>query len=53
MTPMPNRGHQNRAAASLSRTVSILIASAVLIGAPALSRAAYAGDIPTFAVDAA
>ena len=53
MTPMPNRGYQNRAAASLSRTVSILIASTVLIAAPSLPRAAYAGDIPTFAVDAA
>ena len=53
MTPMPNRGDQKRAAASLSRTASILIASAILIGAPALSRTAQAGDVPTFAVDAA
>ena len=52
MTPMQDRGYQNRAVARLSRTVSILIASAVLIGAPALPRPAYAGDIPTFAVDA-
>jgi len=52
MTPMRNRAHQTRAATRLSRTVSILIASAVLTAAPALPRAAHAGDIPTFAVDA-
>jgi hypothetical protein len=46
---MQNRGQQIRAA----RTVSILIASSVLFGAPALPRAAQAGDIPTFAVEAA
>ena len=52
MTPMPNRGYQNRAAASLSRTISVVIAAAALIGAAAMPRAADAGDIPTFAVDA-
>ena len=41
-----------RAARSLAKTVSVCIAAAVLIGAPALPRAAHAGDIPTFAVDA-
>jgi hypothetical protein len=53
MTPMQDRGRLMRAAASLSRTASIFIASAALIAAPALPRPAYAGDIPTFAVDAA
>src|ERR1700730_17485301 len=43
MTPMQNR---------ISRTVSNLITAAALIGAPALSRTADAGEIPTFAVDA-
>jgi hypothetical protein len=53
MTPMHNRRYQNHAAATLSRTVAVCIAAAVLIGAPALPRAAHAGEIPTFAVDAA
>jgi len=49
MTPMRNRVQQIRAA----RTASILIASAVLFGAQALPRTAHAGEIPTFAVEAA
>jgi DNA-binding beta-propeller fold protein YncE len=53
MTPIQNRGYQICAAARLFRTISVCIAATVLIGAPALSGAAHAGDIPTFAVDAA
>ena len=53
MTPTQNRGHSIHAVASLSRTASVFLAAAVLIGAPALPRAAHAGEIPTFAVDAA
>ena len=53
MTPMHNRRYQNHAVATLSRTIAVCIAAAVLIGAPALPRAAHAGEIPTFAVDAA
>jgi 6-phosphogluconolactonase (cycloisomerase 2 family) len=40
------------ALARLSRTASVLIAAATLIGALAFPRAADAGEIPTFAVDA-
>src|SRR5260370_8026314 len=52
MTPIQNRGYQICAVARLFRTISVCIAATVLIGAPALSGAAHAGDIPTFAVDA-
>jgi len=53
MTPMHHRRYQNHAVARLSRTIAVCIAAAVLIGTPALPRAAQAGEIPTFAVDAA
>src|SRR5712671_69218 len=53
MTPTQDGDYRNRAAARLSRAVSILIASAMLIGASALPRIAQAGEVPTFAVDAA
>ena len=53
MTPTQNREHSNHAVARLSRTIAVCIAAAVLTGAPALPRAAQAGEIPTFAVDAA
>jgi len=53
MTPMHHRACRVRAAAPLSQIVSSLIAAAILIVAPALTRAADAGEIPTFAVDAA
>src|SRR5450631_3678002 len=43
MTPMQHR---------ISRTASILIAAAALIGTTALPGSASAGEIPTFAVDA-
>src|SRR3977135_1609304 len=49
--PMSKRGQQNRAA-GLTRTVSICIAAAALIGITALPHAAYAGEVPKFAVDA-
>jgi hypothetical protein len=52
MTPIQNRGLSNNALATLFRTVSILITAAALIGTTALPRAADAGEIPTFAVDA-
>jgi hypothetical protein len=45
MTPVPNRGY-------VFKSLSILFAS-LLIAAPALPRAVHAGEIPTFAVDAA
>src|SRR5882672_7325450 len=53
MTPMHHGRYQNHAVARLSRTIAVCIAAAVLIGTPALPRAAQAGEIPTFAVDAA
>ncbi len=53
MTPMHHRRYQNQAVARLSRNIAACIAAAVLIGAPALPCAAQAGEIPTFAVDAA
>ena len=49
MTSMLHRGYQLRAAA---RTVFLLVASALLTTTPALTRAASATEIPTFAVDA-
>ena len=52
MTPMHHRAYRVRAAARLFRIVSILIAAVTLIAAPALTRAAHAGEIPTFAVEA-
>ena len=52
MTPVHHRARSTAAAKRLARTISTCIAAAVLIGAPALSRTAQAGDIPTFAVDA-
>jgi hypothetical protein len=51
MTPMPHRGRQIRAAANLAKTISVCIAAAVLIASATFSRAAHAGDVPTFAVD--
>src|ERR1700676_455434 len=53
MTPMHHRGRSFRAAARLSQIVSLAVTSAILIAAPALTRAAQAGEVPTFAVDAA
>ena len=50
MTPI-QRAPVRRLRASLSRTVFICIAAALLIGSPALSCTAHAGEIPTFAVD--
>ena len=50
---MPYRDDQNRAVAGFSRTVSAVLAAAALIGVTALACPAAAGDIPTFAVDAA
>jgi hypothetical protein len=49
---MPHRDDRNRAVAGFSRTVSAALAAAVLLGLTALPRAAGAGDVPTFAVDA-
>src|SRR3981189_607407 len=53
MTSMPDRGPSNHAAAHLSRTISVFVAAAALIGTAALSQPVRAGDIPTFAIDAA
>ena len=50
MTPMLHRGYQLRAARQ--NHFPPASPSALLIAAPALTRAATAGDIPTFAVDA-
>src|SRR6202051_3845943 len=52
MTPTRNRGRATRAAARLSRGLSLLIASALLIAASSLPCPADAGDIPAFVVDA-
>ena len=58
MTPMQFRSRRNRAVASfckkasLCKKASIVIAAAALFGAAALPRAADAGEIPIFAVDA-
>src|SRR5450631_2455704 len=52
MTPMQNRGHSGRAVVGLCRT-AFVVASVALIGTSALPRLAHAGEIPTFAVDAA
>src|SRR3984957_6662027 len=51
MRPMQTRAHSLPVRASLSRNVFMCIAAALLIGAPALSRTAHAGEVPTFAVD--
>jgi hypothetical protein len=51
MTPLRNRGRSRDT--GLAKTLCLLIAAALLIGASALPRPALAGDIPTFAVDAA
>src|SRR6188472_2077455 len=53
MPPMQHRAHSIRAAARLCKTLSLCFAAAALIGASTLSRSAQAGDVPTFAVDAA
>src|SRR5437879_9260044 len=53
MTPTQHRGDRLRTVARFAKTISACIAASVLIGAPALPRAAHAGEIPTFAVDAA
>ena len=50
MTSMQHRARSIRAAARHSKTLSVCMTVAVLIGTPLLSRA-YAGDVPTFAVD--
>jgi hypothetical protein len=50
MMPVHHRAHSTAAVKHLAR--AICIAAAMLIGAPALSRTAQAGDIPSFAVDA-
>jgi DNA-binding beta-propeller fold protein YncE len=47
MTTMPNHGRLKLALASLFKTISTFLASALLIAV------AHAGEIPTFAVDAA
>ena len=52
MTPMLRRGRFVRSTARLSHIVSLVVTFAILIAAPALTRAAHAGEIPTFAVDA-
>ena len=48
MMPVQQRGFQGRAA-RLSKTLSALATAALLLTAPALTRAAGAGEIPTFA----
>jgi len=50
--PMPDRDDQNRAVPGFLKTISAVLAAATLIGLTALPRAAEAGDVPTFAVDA-
>jgi hypothetical protein len=50
MTPALNRGRW--AAARFARIISIGVAASALIGAQAISRTAFAGDIPAFAIDA-
>jgi hypothetical protein len=52
MTPVQQRGFQGRAA-RLAKTIALLAAAALLLTAPGLTRAADAGEIPAFAVDAA
>ena len=52
MMPVHHRARSTPAVKHLARTISACIAAAVLIGVPALSRTAQAGDVPTFAVDA-
>ncbi len=49
---MLNRARPMPAVAILTKTISACIAAAALIGAPALTTTAQAGEIPTFAVDA-
>src|SRR6266403_1374214 len=53
MAPMPNPAHSIPAVPRCSGIVSTLLAAAMLIAAPTLPRSALAGEIPTFAVDAA
>ena len=50
---MFNRARPIPAAKILSRAIFACVAAAALIAAPALAPTAYAGDIPTFTVDAA
>ena len=52
MTPMLHPGRSVRAAARLSQIISLGVTAALLCAAPALTRAAQASEIPTFAVDA-
>jgi hypothetical protein len=57
MRAIPDRGEAARAAARLCGKFSGLLArgvlpAALLLVAPALTRGAQAGEIPTFAVDA-
>jgi len=47
-----NRARSIPGARNLTTTISAAIAAAALIGLPALTCAARAGDVPTFAVDA-
>jgi DNA-binding beta-propeller fold protein YncE len=47
-----NRARSIPGARTLTTTISAAIAAAALIGLPALTCAARAGDVPTFAVDA-
>ena len=49
---MNNRARPIPAVTYLARSISACVTAAVLIGTPLASRAAQAGDIPTFAVDA-
>jgi hypothetical protein len=46
-------GRSTRAIADLSGTLAICVASAALIGAATLPCTAHAGEIPTFAAEAA
>ena len=50
---MPYRDDHNRSVAGFSRILSAILAAAALIGVTALACPAAAGDVPTFAVDAA
>ena len=52
MKPMPVCARLAAVAAPLLKTLSTCVMMAVLIGASALPRAAQAGEIPAFTVDA-
>jgi hypothetical protein len=53
MTLTRNRGRRAAVAANLSGAITILIVSALSVAAFALPQSAQAGEVPTFAVDAA